>query len=118
MRENPYHSPIQRQAILNQDRFTSSTDVKYTETTRYLCAAAHLNSPFRNYVLEHIVEEEYRAIGESFGADMVSVVRHCLAVRQREMLRDLALLLPLVILVISIIAGFALWIPCFIVACI
>jgi hypothetical protein len=98
---------------LTDIKHTETTDVKYTETTRYLCAAAHLNAPFRNYVIKHIVEEDHKAVGESFGADIVSIVRHCLAARQREILRDIALMLSLLVLIIS---GFRLWIPCLIAA--
>ena len=91
-----------------------STDLKYTETTRYLCAAAHLDANFRSYVIKYVVEEEHKAIGESFGVDAVSVARHCLAARRREMFRDIALLLILLILIIS--RSFALLIPCIILA--
>jgi Inner membrane component of T3SS, cytoplasmic domain len=91
-----------------------STDLKYTETTRYLCAAAHLDASFRNYVIKHVVEEEHKAIGESLGVDAVSVARHCLAARRREMFRNIALLLILLILIIS--RSFALLIPCIILA--
>src|SRR5258708_7090464 len=64
-----------------------STFFKHTETTRYLCAAAHLDTSFRNYVIKHVVEEEFKAIGESFNVDAVSVAKHCLAARRRETLR-------------------------------
>jgi hypothetical protein len=99
--------------IQDENNSPPLTDVKRTDTTRYLCAAAHLNAPFRNYVIKHIVAEEHKAIGESFDADMVSIARHCLAARQREGLRDIALMLSLLVLIIS---GLQLWIPCLIAA--
>src|SRR5579863_320587 len=91
----------------------SSTGIKHTETTRYLCAAAHLDANFRNYVIKHIVEEEHKAIGESFGVDAVSVAKHCLAARRRERFRDIALVLILLVLIIS---QLQLWIPCILAA--
>lgn len=86
------------------------TDLSHTETTRYLCAAAHLDTNFRNYVIKHVVEEEHKAIGESFGVDAVSVARHCLAAKRREIFRDIALLLILLVLIIARLQLFILWI--------
>lgn len=84
--------------------------LSHTETTRYLCAAAHLDANFRNYVIKHVVNEEHKAIGESFGVDAVSVARHCLAARQRALLRDIALFLILLLLIILRFQLFLVWV--------
>ncbi len=92
-----------------------------TETTRYLCAAAHLDSTFRQYVLEHVVREEHRAVVVSYGVDVTSVVRYCLAAQRRELKRDLILLAlfilaipllaiwPLIFLAAWIVVGYEMW---------
>lgn len=66
-------------------------NLSYTPTTRYLCAAAYLDKNFRNYVIKQLVEEEYRAIGESIGVDLVLVAKYCLTARQEEFRLDLIL---------------------------
>lgn len=85
-------------------------NLSHTETTRYLCAAAHLDANFRNYVIKHVVDEEHKAIGESFGVDAVSVARHCLAARQRALFRDIALILILLLSIILRLQLFILWV--------
>jgi hypothetical protein len=64
----------------------------HTETTRYLCAAAHFDEKFRNYVLSHIVEEKHKAVGELYGMDIVTIVNWCLTARLRTRIRDCILL--------------------------
>ena len=80
-----------------------SEDLKYTETTRYLCAAAHLQKDFRERVIKQVVEEEHKAIGEWIDVDVATVVRHCLAARRRETLRNTALLVTLLLFVLSLL---------------
>jgi hypothetical protein len=60
-------------------------------TTRYLCAAAHLDERFAHRVIRQIVDERHRAIAPSPGIDLPLVIRHCLAARERTRARDLAL---------------------------
>jgi hypothetical protein len=67
-------------------QFNTQTSMAPTETTRYFCAAAYLDSRFRNYVMEHIVHEEHRAIVISCDVDLVPVIRYCLAAKKRELL--------------------------------
>ncbi len=59
-----------------------------TDTTRYLCAAAHLSKKFRDSVIEQIVQEEYKAIAVSHGVDLLTVVKHCFVAQKREFIRD------------------------------
>jgi hypothetical protein len=80
-----------------------SEDLKYTETTRYLCAAAHLQKDFREHVIRQIVEEDHRAIGECINVDVASVVKHCLAARRRETLRNITLLVIILLFVLFLL---------------
>jgi len=80
-----------------------SGDLRYTETTRYLCAAAHLQTDFRNDVIRQVVEEEHKAIGECIDVDVASVVKHCLAARRREALRNIALMVILLFFILFLI---------------
>lgn len=64
-------------------------DFKKTDATRYLCAAAYLDSTFRDYVIRELIEERHKAVGPSHGVDAVAVAKHCLAVRRRKRMRDL-----------------------------
>src|SRR5262245_47338809 len=74
----------------------------HTETTRYLCAAAHVDEKFREYVMKHIVEEEHRAIGELYGVDIVPVVQWSFAAQKRTLYRDILLF---ILLAIAIVVG-------------
>lgn len=69
----------------------------YTETTRYLCAAGLQDETFRNYVFKHIVNEEYKAIGDIYGADLLPIVRSCLQGQRRAFYRDIILAIGLLI---------------------
>jgi len=80
-------------------------DSKNTETTRYLCAAAHLNSNFCNQVIEQIIEEEHKAISRSYGVDSFVVVKHCLAARRRRMIRDIVLAILFVLSIFVVTSG-------------
>lgn len=60
--------------------------------TRYLCAAAHLDARFADRVVRELIEEPHRAVGPSYGIDLLPILRHCLAARRRRLWRDLALL--------------------------
>jgi hypothetical protein len=59
-----------------------------TETTRYLCAAAHLDRRYRTIVLEATVWEKQRAVCPSYGVDLSVVARHAVVAERRELLRD------------------------------
>jgi len=80
-----------------------SEDLKHTETTRYLCAAAHLQKDFREHVIRQIVEEDHRAIGECINVDIASVVKHCLAARRRVTLRNITLLIIILLFVLFLL---------------
>jgi hypothetical protein len=92
-----------------------------TDSTRYLCAAAHLDGALRNWVFKHVLYVEHKAIGPSHGIDLPTVVRHCLAARRRKTRRNVALVVLLVLgwialyvlpdyaLLITFIASIAAW---------
>ncbi len=69
-----------------------------TDTTRCLCAAAHLDVLFRNRAIRQLVEEHHRAAGPSPGVDEQMVVQHCLAARRRKTLRNVLITLLLLLL--------------------
>ena len=59
-----------------------------TDTTRYLCAAGHLDEEFQDYVMRHVIHEDRRAMGETYGVDMLAVVSWCKEGRIRINIRD------------------------------
>lgn len=73
-----------------------------TETTRYLCAAAHLDEDFREYAIKNVFEEDHRAVGESYGVDIIPVAKWCYTARQRVYYRDLILFIDLLVLLLSL----------------
>ncbi len=88
--------PPQSSATLSQNLASSAL-----ETTRYLCAAAHLDEDFREYAMKNVFEEEHRAVGESYGVDIFAVAKWCYAARQRVFYRNLALFFVLILLLLS-----------------
>ena len=71
------------------------------ETTRYLCAAGHLDEGFQDYVMRNVIYEDHKALGESYGVDMQTVVSWCKAGINRIMIRDWILTGLLALLIIS-----------------
>lgn len=69
----------------------ASTDWSKTAATRYLCAAAHLDSRFREQVIDQYVTQKHRALVLPDGVDMSSVLIHCMAARRNTTVRDLIL---------------------------
>jgi len=59
-----------------------------SETTRYLCAAAYLDREFTEKVLTEVFDERYRFVAPSYGVDIVTVIKHCLVARRRNLMRD------------------------------
>lgn len=70
-------------------------DVKRTDTTRYLSAAAYQDEVFRNNVIKEVVDEEYRAIGPSYGLDLANIARHCLIAKRDDVMRDVSIVVLL-----------------------
>jgi len=80
-----------------------------TEITRYLCAAAHLDETFRDYVLKRIVSEEHKSLGETYGVDLVPVVKWSLAAQKRAFIRDIVLCAILLGMLLFWLTSFILW---------
>jgi len=80
------------------------SEVPSSETTRELCVAVQTDRKFREYVIDEIVEEPYRALCPSHGVDLVTVATHAVAAQRRSMLRDSALALLLVLLLSAVAA--------------
>ena len=67
--------------------------------------AARIDQGFRNYVFKHIVREKHRAIGESHGVDIPTVVKSCYTAQQQVFTRDVILCVLLAILLLLPIIG-------------
>jgi len=79
-------------------------------TTRYLCAAAHLDPRFAREAIGEYLVEEVRAVPPSPGIDTAAVLRDAVAARCRGKIRD-GLLLGLVVLALFTVTGLTiLWI--------
>jgi hypothetical protein len=66
--------------------------------TRYLCAAAYLDTGFRNKVTAELLSDPYRAVASSHaGFDIGPVVHHCLRARAMLAVRDLLLTAVIII---------------------
>lgn len=63
------------------------------DTTRYLCAAAHLDPDYANKAIREFLVEDTRPAPLSPGVDVAAVLGEAVAARTRRKLRDIALLL-------------------------
>lgn len=68
------------------------------DTTRYLCAAAHLDARFADGAIREFLVEPLRAISPSPAIDSATVLREAGAARRRGLLRDRLLLAILILL--------------------
>ncbi|HEX4815781.1 MAG TPA: hypothetical protein VFV66_23805 [Nonomuraea sp.] len=60
-----------------------------SNVTRYLCAAAYLDSEFRDRVLNELLFDPYRAVPPSYGGfDVMPVLHHCRRSRAMLVVRD------------------------------
>lgn len=78
-------------------------------TTRYLCAAAHLDPEFSDAAIAEFLVEPVRAIAPAPGVDSAAVLRDAVAARARRRLRDAVLLALLVILVFVSLPVLVVW---------
>ena len=67
-----------------------------TETTRYLCAAVHLDDRFAGRVVDQLVHERFRALAPAYGVDLAALAAHAVMARRR-LRRDAALLAVLLL---------------------
>ena len=61
------------------------------DVTRFLAAAAYLDEAFRDEVIVQTLHESHRFIAPSYGVNIASVVRHCIASRRLSRRRDVLL---------------------------
>jgi len=75
-----------------------------SDTTRYLCAAAHFDSRFARQAIDQLAGNAHRAVVPSLGTDTGTVLRHCFAARRRQILRD-TLITVIVLAILPIVFG-------------
>ncbi|GAA3533176.1 hypothetical protein GCM10022419_010420 [Nonomuraea rosea] len=70
-------------------RDTHANAPQMSNVTRYLCAAAYLDSGFRDRVLGELLSDPYRAVPPSYGGfDLMPVLHHCRRSRTMLVVRD------------------------------
>lgn len=79
------------------------------ESTRYLCAAAHLDPAFADEVIAEFLVEPVRAVASSPGADTTAVLRDAVAAWTRRRVRDGLLVALLVAYAFVSPSLFGLW---------
>ncbi len=79
------------------------------DTTRYLCAAAHLDPRFADRAVAEYLVEDVRAVPPSPGLNSASVLREAVAARSRRRTRDVVLLLLLLALLFTGLPFLLLW---------
>jgi hypothetical protein len=77
------------------------TSAQRDDSTRYLCAAAHLDPRFADNAIREVLAEPLRAILPSPAIDTATVLREAVAARSRRLLRDWSLLVLLILFAIS-----------------
>jgi FHA domain len=84
----------------------AAPDPSLSDSTRYLCAATHIDRHYRENVLDLTIRERHRAVSPSYGVDLALVARHALLAHRRALLRDavLTVLLPGVVVLTALIA--------------
>jgi hypothetical protein len=76
----------------------TSAGATSSDATRYLCAAVQLDSTLAERVINQILEEEYKSPPSSPDVDLVPVLKHAVAARGRQLTRDAALVVLLLVL--------------------
>ncbi len=75
--------------------------------TRLLCATAHLNASFANYVNGELVEPKFTGMAPNWDIDTIALARHAAQARARRNERDLHLLYLFVVVVAALEIVFA-----------
>jgi hypothetical protein len=78
-------------------------------TTRYLCAAAHLDPAFGDRAIAEFLVEPVRALPPAPGVDTAAVLRDAVAARARRRIRDAILLLLLVVFAFVSLPTLVIW---------
>lgn len=69
---------------------------RWTNATRYLCAAAYLAPDFTNTLIGELIAS-HRAVAPSRGIDLEPIIRHCIKARRMKLIRDVVLSLLLLV---------------------
>lgn len=77
---------------------------KRSDATRLLCASAYLDRGFRKEVIKAYVDEEHKCVAPSFGIDQEEIIQHCIAAHSKLDKREIWLLIPSIIAIISFLA--------------
>lgn len=78
-------------------------------TTRYLCAAAHLDPAFSDPAITEFLVEPVRAIPPAPGVDSAAVLRDAVAARARRRIRDAILVLLVVVFAFVSLSALLIW---------
>lgn len=78
-------------------------------TTRYLCAAVHLDDEFCDKAVAEFLVEPVRAIPPSPGVDSAAVLREAVAAQTRRRIRDAILLALLLIFIVTNLVAALVW---------
>jgi hypothetical protein len=81
--------------VQHGNRTHQSTEAR-DDTTRYLCAAAHLDKEFANETIREFLVEDTRPVPPSAGVDTAAVLGEAVAARTRRKLRDIGLIVLLI----------------------
>jgi hypothetical protein len=76
-----------------------------SDTTRYLCAATHLDRHYRRRVVDATLRDAHQAVCPSYGVDLAVVARHAAAAHHRALLQDFALATILIVGVVFAVSG-------------
>ena len=89
--EAVFYAGSARQAPIPRSEGPRIADPALSDTTRYLCAATHIDRHYREHVLDLTIRETHRAVCPSYGVDLSVVARHAAVAHRRACLRDSAL---------------------------
>ena len=76
-----------------------------SNVTRLLCAGTYLDDGYRRAVIQELLIERYRQIAPSYGYDVVPVLGHALAARQRRIFQSAYTVLMFVVIGVLWLTG-------------
>ncbi|HET9170287.1 MAG TPA: hypothetical protein VFN97_12665 [Actinospica sp.] len=76
-----------------------------SNVTRLLCAGTYLDDGYRRSVIQELLIERYRQIAPSYGYDVVPVLGHALAARQRRIFQSVFTIVMFVLIGLLWITG-------------
>jgi hypothetical protein len=92
-RAEPVAAPpvIEKKRVVAPSVSAGVASSRFSDTTRYLCAAAQTDAAFRESVVASLLRPSFKAMAASHGVDLKCLLKHCCAARQRVLLRNLGL---------------------------